>query len=79
MENDTWFRNVHAPDGSAMPAAEDNTAAAVMARLSVLEQTLPAPTLSPEQIEQREHLLWLSRRGSLDQIFELMAQDCAAQ
>jgi len=79
MENDTWFRNVHAPDGSAMPAAEDNTVAAVRARLSALEQTLPAPTLSPEQIEQREQLLWLSRRGSLDQIFELMAQDCAAQ
>ncbi|MFZ5842102.1 MAG: hypothetical protein ACOY3E_04305 [Pseudomonadota bacterium] len=79
MENDTWFRTVHAPDGSAMPAAEDNAAAAVMTRLTALEQTLPAPTLSAEQIEQREQLLWLHRRGSLDQLLELIAQDCAAQ
>ena len=79
MENDTWFRNVHAPGGSAMPAAEDNAAAAVMARLSALEQTLPPPALSPVQMEQREQILWLSRRGRLEQIFELIAQDCAGQ
>lgn len=78
LEQDTWYRNAEAQDGTTMPVTEDNAAAAVMARLSLVERALPTTAMTPEQSKQREHILWLNRRGGLDHIFMLMQQDCSA-
>ena len=62
--------------GEHMPTGDLHDPTAVAQKLASLEHRLPATTLTQEQIQQREHLLWLNRRGLVDAVFAAQRKDC---
>ncbi len=79
VDNDYREGTRESQSGQLMPTGDLHDPSAVAQKLVDLERMLPTVALSQEQLQQREHLLWLNRRGLFDAVFAAQAQDCKTE